>query len=861
MKRFLFGATLLISLFIIKTTSLHSQIIKDDFRVNDDTIGGYFGNPTVAINENGNSIVVWKDSRWGATVTYGQAYGANGLPTGGNFRVSSEPPIHDHYDPTIIYYKSDSFLVVWRYGFGYGQWLSSDGSRLGSTFTLPRLILSQKAVVTPSGNIVLTWYYSGDDGYEIYIQSYSPEGDSLEPAILVNDNTSGDQLCPDITIDGSGRITVCWEDKRNGTNYNIYAQRFDSVLNPIGSNFLVNDSTGGFNCYYPKVAADWKGNFVITWHDFRNGNADIYAQRFDSTGALVDTNFKVNDDVTEAIQFYPDCSTDSLGNFVIVWKDERNGTYDIYAQRFDSLGNALGSNFRVDQSPNGFDQWEPAVSMSRGGEFVVAWRDEREYKSVYKRRYDSSGNPMGDEAKINDVTGISNQWFPRIDINSSGNVVVVWQDERSAWGIYGQITNENGDPIGNNFPVGISYEPDVAVSLSGSFVITGKKPLGIFFKIFNSSGDSITGAIRAGDSLGYYLQGRPGIDMDSLGNFVITWEDKRNGERHIYAQMFDSTGAALDTNFRVDDCPGSEEQYMPSVALSSSGKFLITWEDRRNGNSDIYAKVYRKTGEAVGPDFRVDPDTLGTSDQTSPEALSLKNGNFLVVWQDARSPGGIYGQLIDSLGSKVDTAFRISETIGYAPSVSTDTSGRFIAVWYQYNGSDYNIFGRAFREDGTPLSEVIRVNNLDEGENPNQYDPDVAFLGNNILFTWRDPKWEKGYDVACKVVTWDYLDVAEDLKKELKEKGLSIKSLKPNPFRKTTSLEFLVYSPGPVSLKIYTSSGRLVKTMSRDINTPGLYRFLWNGKSERGEALPMGVYFINLSQGNQIKTAKIILMK
>jgi hypothetical protein len=71
---------------------------------------------------------------------------------------------------------------------------------------------------------------------------------------------------------------------------------------------------------------------VITWHDFRNGNADIYAQRYSSLGVALDTNFRINTDAGTADQFDPAVSTDQAGNFVVTWQDHRNGNFDIYAR-------------------------------------------------------------------------------------------------------------------------------------------------------------------------------------------------------------------------------------------------------------------------------------------------------------------------------------------------------------------------------------------------------------------------------------------------------------------------------------------------------------------------------------------------
>jgi hypothetical protein len=72
---------ILILLFII-SPNLYAQIIKDDFRVNDDTLGGDNRNPEVEIIDNGSAVIVWEDGRNGIRNVYGQLYDNSGNPEG-----------------------------------------------------------------------------------------------------------------------------------------------------------------------------------------------------------------------------------------------------------------------------------------------------------------------------------------------------------------------------------------------------------------------------------------------------------------------------------------------------------------------------------------------------------------------------------------------------------------------------------------------------------------------------------------------------------------------------------------------------------------------------------------------------------
>ncbi len=152
----------------------------------------------------------------------------------------------------------------------------------------------------------------------------------------------------------------------------------------IKDDFLVNDdTTGGCSQSCPVVAMDASGNFVISWHHYRNDfdNLDIYAQRYGSFGDTLGRNFRVNDDEGTSWQADPSVAMDGNGGFVICWQDERNGDWDIYAQRYYADGTPWGRNYVVNQRPDVLNpnQLEPSVAAN-SGQISFAWMDLRRSK-------------------------------------------------------------------------------------------------------------------------------------------------------------------------------------------------------------------------------------------------------------------------------------------------------------------------------------------------------------------------------------------------------------------------------------------------------------------------------------------------
>jgi len=747
----------------------------------------------------------------------------------------------------------DSILVVFEYG--YCQWFLLDGSQQGLSFSLYSGSTWEPDVAVSDSGIFVVWRYSvSGSGQEIFLNRFNLDGDSLGPRLVVNDDgTSNDQYDPKIAMDSDGKFVVVWEDYRSGSDYDTYGQLFDASGSKVGSNFLVNDSIT-YNQQDPSCAMDSAGNFVVVWEDYRNWNYDIYGQRFDENGDTTGLggNFLINDDGESYYQYDPSVSMDNSGNFTVVWKDARDGNYNIYGQIYDNTGSPSGSNFRIDQCTGTESRYDPDVSMD-GNYFTVVWEDARCYRSTYKRRYNTNGTPVGNEVMVNDIDGTRNQESPAIDMNTSGNGVITWTDNRLLSGIYFQMMDSNGDTTGINRRINHGYAPDVSVFRDGSFIITYRYSNDIYCQMYYPTGDTSGDLITVNDT----TEGNryePTIGMDTTGNFIITWYDHRNGNSDIYAQRFNSSGDTTGVNFRVDDDPGTSHQECPDIAINKSGRFLIVWDDNRNGNFDIYGQVYAADGNPLGSNLLI--NDIGTSNQYCPCVSALRDGNFIVAWQDHRTPRGIYGQVIDTLGNPVDPNFQIADGSCYQPAVDVSPDSDFVVVWYEYDYSECDIYAQRFNADLTQDGTVYKVNNETEGPNPFQYHPDVATDGTNIIFTWQDAKWQLGWDIAAKVVSYDWTYIEE----EGREITTSISSY-PNPFLGSTMIRYSVNTLTNVDIRIYDLSGREIKTLIKGRKTTGEYQIRWNGRDNKGRKVPAGVYFCRINAGERKKSIKIISIR
>ena len=343
----------------------------DNFLLNDDINGAYQADPCLASDWLGHFYVVWTDYRnnvypFGPDIYYQKLDTLGRL--GSNCNLTVELPDSSHQSPSVGVTGWGKGVVAWadlrnRNWDVYLQKVSDDGTRQGINVKVNDDVVGAPQhepdiAVAPAGWSVVVWYDSRSGNDDIYLQKFDTLGRPVGSNIRVNsDDGTTRQKFPAVAVAGTGVITVVWTDWRNGVypgNADVFGQRFDSALNRLGANFLVNLDGSQASQRDAKVAADRMGNVCVVWSDSANGDWNITAQTIDYTGRFIGTNFPVNLEKTGR-QLFPDVATDGYALF-LVWADNRAGNFDIYGRIIDYNTPSLRS------IPDRVD-----VSMDRGG--------------------------------------------------------------------------------------------------------------------------------------------------------------------------------------------------------------------------------------------------------------------------------------------------------------------------------------------------------------------------------------------------------------------------------------------------------------------------------------------------------------
>ena len=345
----------------------------DELQVNTSTLADQ-ENPTVAINAAGDFVVIWEslDVNTGDFGIYSQRYNADGTRQGGETQINTTI-LDDQSSPKIAMNGDGNSVVVWENTDQngdiniYARRFSADGSPSGSNFRVNSVAISNATSgIVPAvgmdsaGNFTVAWESfdetNGDE--DIYARRYDSSDTALGAEFRVNTEIGDDQMAPALAMNSAGDFIVAWQSAAQDADGStgIYAQRYDATGTALGGEFRVNTTTANEQTAVT-AAMNAAGDLVMTWESMvQDGNGKgIYAQRYDATGTPFGGEFRVNTETANA-QTSPAVGINADLAMVVAWQSYgqdniRHPSYGIHAQRY--LGNTVTASSSNASSSSG----------------------------------------------------------------------------------------------------------------------------------------------------------------------------------------------------------------------------------------------------------------------------------------------------------------------------------------------------------------------------------------------------------------------------------------------------------------------------------------------------------------------------
>jgi hypothetical protein len=425
-----------------------------------------------------------------------------------------------------------------------------------------------KIATCPNGDTYIASFSNESGNYNVRMQRLNALGVAQweTNGILISDNTQASWLTDwDMVADPANHAILVFPDTRNG-GANVVAYR----ISPSGSFVWGDDgivlSTGDGN-YSPKVTVTSAGNAIVAWPQ----EDVIHVQKISPTGSMPWGSGGITLSQSGITFSWPQLLPVGTDEFIMKYFQDSGSfpgiTRHVYAQRYNSAGSGVWSSPTVVANTGGISPWTqifPFVNDGSDG-FYIGWHDDRNndmLASTWVHHISSSGAPLFPANGVEASTmGGRNHYYPYLDLPpGSSDVYVFWNEmdaNQNQRGIYGQKLTSAGARL---------------------WPTTGK----VFIEI--SSTDVLPDGVR-----------------HSPTDVVVFYEESvGGGDYHLKAMRVDADGEFVWTPSSKTICSVASAKVHTEVNGFANNQWILSWEDDRNGQSDIYAQNIQLDG-TLGP--------------------------------------------------------------------------------------------------------------------------------------------------------------------------------------------------------------------------------------------------------------------
>lgn len=189
-------------------------------------------------------------------------------------------------------------------------------------------------------------------------------------------------------------------------------------------------------------------------------------------------------------------------------------------------------------------------------------------------------------------------------------------------------------------------------------------------------------------------------------------------------------------------------------------------------------------------------------------------------------------------------------------SVATPTPTLVVTNASDPDPGDVLTYGFTVYDDAERTSPVTAVSGVPEGSGTTGWTVDTALAPGTYWWdSYADDGTERGPLMDAASFEFDSSEVEDAIT------DVALHPAYPNPFRKRTELAFDLPALSDIRLAIYSVDGRLVRRLAEGQAGPGSVSVSWDGRDEAGHEVGSGLYFARLVVDDQIRSAKVALLR
>jgi hypothetical protein len=298
-----------------------------------------------------------------------------------------------------------------------------------------------------------------------------------------------------------------------------------------------------------------------------------------------------------------------------------------------------------------------------------------------------------------------------------------------------------------------------------------------------------------------------------------------------------------------------------------------------NGNTALDSSGFGNNGSIVGAIYTTEnppPFPAGSSLEfvgassdrvVIPDAAILRPATSVTIeaWVRLRSVVGpnsnvIVGKQIgDGADSYVLLAGGPGPNLGSAIFSANDGANQVFVVGPHIDDNEWHYVVGELRAGNLEIYVDSELTNSTPFPNAIAYDGNPVTIGNDL----NGVSWVEGWNGVIDEVKINDVPVTlgTDDPSGSAPASLALEHSLPNPFHLATTSRFYLPEAGAVSLRVFDTSGRLVRVLLDDHRNAGAGHVTWDGRDHQGERVPAGVYFYRFRAGDQVLVQKVVRSK
>ena len=462
----------------------------------------------------------------------------------------------------------------------------------------------------------------------------------------------------------------------------------------------------------------------------------------------------------------------------------------------------------------------PSVAVWNNDVHVV-WEDYRtgDFEIFYRRFSGGWGSPInlsGDPAESR---------VPVITVTSGGNILLMWQDNRTgiyeiyskiyASGTWGTTEKLSSTSYYAGFPTVTNYGETV-YAVWEEMENNGYE---LYYAIYSGGSWTNPQRITSNEGMSQY----PSICCDPSGTIHLVWADDTDGNFQIYYSSFN--GIDWSTPISVSNNPGFA--LYPQITSDPFGVIHLSWSDDEQGNYEIYHK-------SLVSNQWSNEENISQKEQlsTSPHITTTSNGSVHVIW---------YDWIPDSLFTSPHIRYKRNNPVNEAlsRSVKCEVTNSGVRICAETTQTTLQLFR-------INSSYPILLKNC---------------TVNGSKYIWYESLPPGEYEYILQSINGTDVHYSKPIPVSIPQEGdFSELIIFPNPFTAEVIFKCSGISDNQNTvLKIYDVSGRLVKSFSLNTNHSALTTEVsWEGRDDRDQIVPSGIYFLRLYFRNQTLTRTVM---